>query len=108
LKHGLQEQPFPILATSLDRPGEIVSRDDSRRRLWPDDTFVEFDHSLSSAIGRRRKALDDSADNPRVAETVPRRGARFIAPVDRLTGAPAPKGYVEPETISSLAAKLKG
>jgi TolB-like protein/DNA-binding winged helix-turn-helix (wHTH) protein len=86
LKIKLQEQPFQILAALLERPGEIVSRDDLRRRLWPDDTFVDFDHSLSTAIGRLREALDDSADNPRFIETLPRRGYRFIAPVERLSG----------------------
>ena len=91
IKIKLQEQPFQILAALLDRPGEIVSRDDLRRRLWPDDTFVEFDHSLNTAIGRLREALGDSADNPRFIETLPRRGYRFVAPVERPNGAgPAP------------------
>ena len=93
LKIRLQEQPFQILAALLERPGEIVSRDDLRRRLWPDDTFVDFGHSLNTAIGRLREALDDSADNPRFIETVPRRGYRFIAPVETLAGtAPSPNG----------------
>ena len=87
LKIRLQEQPFQILGALLDHPGEIVSREDLRRRLWPDDTFVEFDHSLNTAIGRLRDALGDSADNPRFIETLPRRGYRFIAPVERLNGA---------------------
>ncbi|MGO8792355.1 MAG: winged helix-turn-helix domain-containing tetratricopeptide repeat protein [Terriglobia bacterium] len=87
LKIRLQEQPFQILSALLDHPGEIVSRDDLRRRLWPDDTFVEFDHSLNTAIGRLRDALGDSADNPRFIETLPRRGYRFIAPVERPNGA---------------------
>jgi TolB-like protein/DNA-binding winged helix-turn-helix (wHTH) protein/Tfp pilus assembly protein PilF len=86
LKVKLQEQPFQILIALLERSGEIVSREDLRRRLWPDDTFVEFDHSLNTAIGRLREALDDSADNPRFIETLPRRGYRFIAPVERLNG----------------------
>ncbi|MGO8817665.1 MAG: winged helix-turn-helix domain-containing tetratricopeptide repeat protein [Terriglobia bacterium] len=85
-KVRLQEQPFQILAALLERPGQVVSRDDLRRRLWPDDTFVEFDHSLNTAIGRLRDALDDSADNPRFIETLPRRGYRFIAPVERSNG----------------------
>ena len=86
LKIRLQEQPFEILAALLERPGEIVSRDDLRRRLWPDDTFVDFDRSLNTAIGRLREALDDSAGNPRFIETLPRRGYRFIAPVEKLAG----------------------
>lgn len=87
LKVKLQEQPFQILAALLDSPGEIVSREELRRRLWPDDTFVEFDHSLNSAMGRLREALNDSADNPRFIETLPRRGYRFIAPVEASNGA---------------------
>jgi TolB-like protein/DNA-binding winged helix-turn-helix (wHTH) protein/predicted Zn-dependent protease len=82
-KVRLQEQPFQILATLLVHPGQVISRDEMRRRLWPDDTFVEFDHSLNTAIGRLREALGDSADNPRFIETPPRRGYRFIAPVER-------------------------
>jgi TolB-like protein/DNA-binding winged helix-turn-helix (wHTH) protein/Tfp pilus assembly protein PilF len=85
-KVRLQEQPFQILAALLEHPAQVVSRDDLRRRLWPDDTFVEFDHSLNTAIGRLRDALDDSADNPRFIETLPRRGYRFIAPVERSNG----------------------
>ena len=65
LRIKLQEQPFQILTVLLERSGEIVSREDLRRRLWPDDTFVDFNHSLNTAIGRLREALDDSADNPR-------------------------------------------
>ena len=83
----MQEQPFQILTALLGRPGQIVSRDEMRRQLWPDDTFVEFDHSLNTAIGRLRDALNDSADNPRFIETLPRRGYRFIAPVERSNGA---------------------
>jgi TolB-like protein/DNA-binding winged helix-turn-helix (wHTH) protein/Tfp pilus assembly protein PilF len=86
LKIRLQEQPLQILAALLERAGEILSRDDLRRRLWSDDTFVDFDRSLNTAIGRLREALDDSADNPRFIETVPRRGYRFIAPVEKLAG----------------------
>src|SRR5215472_13470543 len=86
MKIRLQEQPFQILAALLEHPGGIVSRDDLRSRLWPGDTFVDFDHSLNTAIGRLREALDDSADNPRFIETVPRRGYRFIAPVETLRG----------------------
>jgi TolB-like protein/DNA-binding winged helix-turn-helix (wHTH) protein/Tfp pilus assembly protein PilF len=86
LKIRLQEQPFQILAALLECPGGIVSRDDLRRRLWPDAAFGDFDHSLNTAVGRLREALDDSADNPRFIETVPRRGYRFIAPVETLAG----------------------
>jgi DNA-binding winged helix-turn-helix (wHTH) protein/Tol biopolymer transport system component len=77
----LQEQPFRILELLLQRPGEVVSRDELRNGLWPQDTFVDFDHSLNAAIRRLRDALGDSAENPRFVETVARRGYRFVAPV---------------------------
>jgi DNA-binding winged helix-turn-helix (wHTH) protein/Tol biopolymer transport system component len=81
LKVKLQEQPFQVLSLLLEQPGEIVTREDLRNRLWPADTFVDFDHSLNAAIKRLRDALGDSADNPAFVETVARRGYRFLAPV---------------------------
>lgn len=83
----LQEQPFQILAVLLERPGEVVTRDELQSRMWPADTFVDFDHSLNAAVRRLRDALGDSAENPRFVETVSRRGYRFLAPVNG--GAPA-------------------
>jgi TolB-like protein/Tfp pilus assembly protein PilF len=80
-KVKLQEQPFQILAMLLERPGEIVTREELRARLWSADTFVDFDHGLNSAIRRLRDALGDSAENPSFVETLGRRGYRFIAPV---------------------------
>lgn len=84
-KHGvrvkLQDKPFEALVALLANPGEIVSREQLRKKLWPTDTFVDFDHSLNAAINRLREALGDSADNPRFVETLGRRGYRFIAPV---------------------------
>jgi DNA-binding winged helix-turn-helix (wHTH) protein/tetratricopeptide (TPR) repeat protein len=77
----LQEQPFQLLVFLLENAGEIVSRESVRQRLWQGNTFVDFDASLSVAVGKLREALGDSADNPRFLETVPRRGYRFIAPV---------------------------
>jgi len=77
----LQEQPFHILIALLERHGEVVTRDELRKRLWPGDTFVEFDKSLGVALAKLRVALGDDAANPRFIETVPRRGYRFIAPV---------------------------
>jgi eukaryotic-like serine/threonine-protein kinase len=77
----LQEQPFQLLVLLLENAGDLVSRDVVRQRLWPGNTFVDFDASLSVAIGKLREALGDSADNPRFIETIPRRGYRFIAPV---------------------------
>jgi DNA-binding winged helix-turn-helix (wHTH) protein len=81
-KVRLQEQPFQILAMLLERPGEIVTREELRTRLWPADTFVDFDHSLNAAVRRLRDALGDTAENPRFVETVARRGYRFLAPVN--------------------------
>jgi DNA-binding winged helix-turn-helix (wHTH) protein len=84
-RHGrkvkLQEQPFQVLSQLLEKPGEIVTREELRSRLWPADTFVDFDHSLNAAIRRLRDALGDSAENPTFVETVARRGYRFLAPV---------------------------
>jgi TolB-like protein/DNA-binding winged helix-turn-helix (wHTH) protein/cytochrome c-type biogenesis protein CcmH/NrfG len=78
----LQEQPFQILHLLLERPGQVVSREELRQRIWPADTFVDFDHGLYSAIKKLREALGDSAENPRFIETLSKRGYRFIAPVD--------------------------
>ncbi|MGD1156313.1 MAG: tetratricopeptide repeat protein [Terriglobia bacterium] len=78
----LQEQPLQILTMLLERPGEIVTREVIQQKLWPSDTFVEFDHSINAAIQRLRQALGDSAENPCFVETVARRGYRFIAPVE--------------------------
>src|ERR1700691_3487481 len=80
----LQEQPFQLLTLLLENAGEIVSRESVRARLWPANTFVDFDASLSVAIGKLRDALGDDADNPRFIETVPRKGYRFVAPVQRV------------------------
>jgi Tol biopolymer transport system component/DNA-binding winged helix-turn-helix (wHTH) protein len=81
-KVKLQEQPFQILALLLERPGEVVTREELQRRLWPADTFVDFDHGLNAAVRRLRDALGDSAESPRFVETVARRGYRFLAPVN--------------------------
>jgi len=75
----LQEQPFEILRLLLLRPGEVVTREELRRQLWPDGTYVDFEHSLNAAVKRLRAALGDDADNPRFVETLPRRGYRFVA-----------------------------
>ena len=84
-KIKLQEQPFQVLVALLERAGDVVTREDLRLRLWPSDTFVDFDHSLNTAINKLREALRDSASNPRFIETKARRGYRFIAPVQALT-----------------------
>ena len=88
LKIRIQEQPREVLAMLLDRPGEVVTREELRRRLWPDHTFVDFEHGLNKAISKLREALGDDADRPRYIETLPRRGYRFIAPVESVRTAP--------------------
>ncbi len=88
VKIKLQQQPFQILTLLLQHPGEIVTREELSRELWPDDTFVDFDHSLNASIARLRDALGESADRPVFVETLARRGYRFNAPL--LTPAPSP------------------
>src|SRR5262249_2252589 len=110
-KHGvrlrLQEQPFQVLAMLLERPGETVTREELRNRLWTAETFVDFDHGVNKAVNRIREALGDSATSPRFVETVARRGYRFVADVtvadgasrdktERPTGAPASGGEPAP------------
>jgi len=77
----LQQQPFQLLVLLLERPGEVVTREELKQRLWADDTFVDFDHGVASGISKIRQALNDTAENPRFIETLPKRGYRFIAPV---------------------------
>jgi DNA-binding winged helix-turn-helix (wHTH) protein len=81
----LNAQPFQVLCLLLARPGELLTRDEIARRLWPSETFVDFDHGLNSAINRIRETLGDTAANPRFVETLARRGYRFIAPVTVVT-----------------------
>jgi len=84
-KHGtrirIQEQPFQVLTLLLERPGEVVGREEIRSKLWPDNTYVDFDNAISSAVRKLREALGDSADNPRFIETLARRGYRFVGQV---------------------------
>ncbi len=93
VKQRLQGQPFQVLALLLDRAGEVVTREELQQKLWPSDTFVDFDHSLNTAINKVREALGDSASNPRYVETLARRGYRFIAPVQ---APPQPAAVVAP------------
>src|SRR5262249_28412684 len=86
-KIRLQDQPLQVLTLLLEQPGEVVSREALRSKLWPVDTFVDFDHSLNAAVKRLRDALGDSAENPRFIETLARRGYRFVAPVSNPSGA---------------------
>src|SRR3954470_23177127 len=91
----LQEQPFLLLVTLLNQPGQIISREELRRALWPDGTFIDFDHGLGSAINRLREALGDSASSPRFVETVPRRGFRFIAPIETVKDDTLAEGEID-------------
>ena len=114
-KHGLrvrlQEQPFQVLAMLLEKPGELVSREELRSRLWPR-TVVDFDHGLNKAINKIREALGDSAENPRFVETVARRGYRFLADVEAIETtsrqrAPDLGGAAGPSGASHLGAAWK-
>jgi len=90
-KIQLQDQPFHVLERLLNRPGEVITREELQQALWPADTFVEFDQGLNTAIKKIRVALGDSAENPRFVETIPRKGYRFIAPV---------QGYAAPSVVA--------
>lgn len=118
LKVKLQEQPLKILQVLLETPGQIVSREQLRQRIWPANTFVEFDQGLYSAMARLRDALGDSSENPRFIETVARRGYRFVAPLTELAGVPigspskarseSDKSVVFRQWSASLVAGLMG
>lgn len=84
LRVKLHTQPFQVLSMLLERPGEMLSREEICRELWPEGTFVDYEHGLNSAINRLREALGDKANNPRFIETLARRGYRFLAPVERI------------------------
>lgn len=110
----LQEQPFRVLAMLLERPGEMVTREEMRSRLWPGDTFVDFDHGVNTAVNKLRESLGDAAANPRFVQTVARRGYRFIAPVQRngtglagdtLAPTAAPTGAVSTSKVSAASAE---
>jgi len=103
----LQEQPLQILRILLEQPSRVITRDELRQKIWPSDTFVDFDHGINNAIKRLREALGDTAETPRFIETLPKRGYRFIAAIDeefptRTTGAAIDSIAVFPfETASS-------
>jgi anti-anti-sigma factor len=92
LKHGrrirIQRKPFEILAALLEQAGKLVSRESLRQRLWPADTFVDFDNGLNTALSKLRECLGDTAEKPRYIETFERRGYRFVAPVEKFATAP--------------------
>src|SRR5215470_14789634 len=99
VKVKLQEQPLKILQTLLENPGQIVTREELRGRIWPADTFVEFDQGLYNAMARLRDALGDASENPRFIQTVARRGYKFIAPVTVPAGDASPE--ISPKTVVS-------
>jgi len=99
LRIKLRDQPFQILLLLLARPGEVVSREELQKKLWPADTFVDFDRGLNKAVNHLRDALGDSAESPRFIETLPKRGYRFIAPVD----AGHPNGHALAERLEPWA-----
>lgn len=92
----LQEQPLTVLGALLENPGRVVEREELRQRLWPIDVHVDVDNGINTAVARLREALGDSAGNPRFVATVPRRGYRFIAPVQTLDDPAAPEGKLDP------------
>ena len=100
VKIRLQEQPFRILELLLETPGQIVTRDEIREKLWSSDTHVDFDRGLNKAINKLREALANSPDTPRYVETLPRRGYRFIAPLEEL-------GAIIPARRASAARLLR-
>jgi cholera toxin transcriptional activator len=106
----LNAQPFQVLLLLMDRPGQLLTREEISRELWPEGTFVDFEHGVNSAVNRIREALGDNAANPRFVETLARRGYRFVAPVERIDpidpadtpGHPAP-APPEPEAATAAA-----
>src|ERR1051325_288679 len=117
IKIKVHDQPFQILTMLLERPGEVVTREELRQKLWPADTFVDFNHGLNNAVLRLREVLGDSADTPRFIETIPRRGYRLIVAVDSVTDAksallangtlvPNAIQPLEPETTASTSPPL--
>ena len=106
LRIKLNAQPFQVLLLLLDRPGQLLTREEISRELWPDGTFVDYEHGVNSAVNRIREALGDTAASPRFVETLARRGYRFVAPVERINPAehPAPvPGQITSGNIESPA-----
>jgi len=99
----LQEQPFQVLVTLLENAGRVVTRDDLRQKVWPADTFVDFDHSLNTAVNKIRESLGDSATSPRFVETLARRGYRFIAPVDGMDSEGDTRATTPPTQVAFAA-----
>src|SRR5262250_3371189 len=107
LKLKLSGQPFEILAMLVERPSQLVTREELRKRIWSEDTFVDFGHGLNAAVNKLREALSDSAEDPRYIETLPRRGYRFIAKVERAgteQSAVMPEPTQTPKTLAASPA----
>jgi cholera toxin transcriptional activator len=109
----LHSQPFQVLFMLLERPGEMLTREEISRELWPDGTFVDYEHGVNSAVNRLREALGDKASNPRFIETLARRGYRFLAPVERIaqdsdTSIAAPAARISEELTASATEKRAG
>jgi len=100
LRVKLHAQPFQILSILVERPGEMLTREEICRELWPDGTFVDYEHGLNSAINRLREALGDKASNPRFIETLARRGYRFVAPVERIYTQEKPSAVIAPAPLT--------
>lgn len=107
LRVKLHSQPFQLLCLLADRPGQILTREEICRELWPDGTFVDYEHGVNSAVNRLREALGDKASNPRFVETVARRGYRFVAPVEQIGVDAAPMPAAEP-VAESVAKEVAG
>jgi TolB-like protein/DNA-binding winged helix-turn-helix (wHTH) protein/Tfp pilus assembly protein PilF len=111
-KHGLrvrlQEQPFQVLAVLLEHPGDVVTREELQKKLWPADTFVDFDHGLNKAVNKIREALGDSAESPRFVETIARRGYRFLAEVKVADAVPvrSPELATQPRSAAEARDRL--
>jgi cholera toxin transcriptional activator len=105
-KIRLQEQPFQVLALLLERPGDVVTREELREKLWAADTFVDFDHSLNTAINKVREALGDSASSPRYVETVARRGYRFLGAVEVVGQSATNPDAIQPQSFPALHPEL--
>src|SRR3954454_14506771 len=101
----IQEQPLRILEILLEQPGELITRERLRDRLWPSDTFVDFERSLNAAVAKLRQALHDSADRPVYVETVARKGYRFIAPVTPMAAVPEQTGAA-PTRAASIRRRI--
>ena len=108
-KIHLQPQPFQILSILLEHPGELVTREEIRQKLWSSDTFVDFEHSLNTSIKKLREALGEEAGTPRYVETLPRRGYRFIGhvePVEKITDTEVGAGLVPAQLSTDAVAPL--